>query len=173
MENIDRISFFNHGKFVRDSDDYFDALETGVVILFGEENNYIGYYKLNSDTPEIEKIEKIDAFDDWIKPVSKFLKKSFKINDELLLESLFKSADEEDEDGFYHYIEENGGEVVFENPNSEIDENANIYMVKQMTEGEYSTDGKKINIGSDIIDLKNLSSGHFDDNSEIVVYWHK
>ena len=45
-------------------------------------------------------------------------------------------------------------------------------MVKQMTEGEYSTDGK-INIGSDIIDLKNLSSGHFDDNSEIVVYWVK
>jgi len=42
-----------------------------------------------------------------------------------------------------------------------------------MTEGEYSTDEVNITIGDDTVELKKLSSGHFNDNEEIVVYWKK
>ena len=79
MEKIDRISFFNLGKFVKNGDDYFDSLEPGVAVLFGEDNNYVCYYNLDSDSTIIDKVEKLDAFDDWIDPVSDFSKNLLKL----------------------------------------------------------------------------------------------
>ena len=32
METIDRISFFNLGKFIKDGDDYFDCIEPYLLI---------------------------------------------------------------------------------------------------------------------------------------------
>ena len=179
METIYTISFLNIGRFEKSvGQDFFDQVKPGVAVLFGEDHNYICYYHTQIDNSDIEKIEKIDDFEEWIPLVSKFFKNSYGIEDELLLESLIKSADEEDEDGCFEYIENNGGEVVFDNPNSIIQENLDIYIVKQQvscieTGGKYSTNEKQFNIDGNMISLKELSSGFFDDNHEVVVYWKK
>ena len=101
MESIDRVSFFNIGN-ASDGEgtDFFDFLKPGVAILFGEDNNFICFYEIGSANSKISKIEKIDAFDEWIPSVSNFLKKSYNLDYDILLQSLLKSADEEDEDGF-------------------------------------------------------------------------
>ena len=69
MEKIDRINFLNIG-FVDGNGDFFDHLKPGgVAILFGEENNFICYYKNDEKIQSIEKVEKIDAFAELMEPL--------------------------------------------------------------------------------------------------------
>lgn len=171
MEPIDRISFFNIGQVKEiDESDYFDNLMPGVAVLFGEENNFICLYQTDTQHPKVEKVQKVDAFDDWESIVSLFFVENYNVG-EALAHSLIKSADEEDEDGFYEYLENHGGEVVFDNPNDTISEKIEFFMVKQMQEGEFETNGSFISIGSDQVQLTDLSSGDFSENHEVVVFW--
>ena len=173
MEKIDRINFLNIG-FVDGNGEFFDHLKPGgVAILFGEENNFICYYKNDEKIQSIEKVEKIDAFDDFNKIVSDYFNNAFDIEDKFLVEGLVKCTDEEDDYGLYDYIEKHGGEVFFEKPNSEVFQNVHIFFVKQQAEGEFQYDQNKLFIGNNEIVLKDLSSGHFDDNDEVVVFWKK
>ena len=170
MEKIDRISFFNMGVNDKSGSDFFDTLKPGIVVLFGEEKNFIGEYDTKNDNSKIINIKTLDAFDDYVKLASEFFISNYGIKDELLMESLVKSADEEDQDGFYEYLEKNKGEVIFGNPNDKINDEVKIYMVKQMAEGNFECDGEKILIDNSSHELKDLGSGYFDDNHEIVVY---
>tara|TARA_B110000003_G_C16423988_1_gene447369 strand:+ start:113 stop:640 length:528 start_codon:yes stop_codon:yes gene_type:complete len=175
MEIIYSISFFNIGRNDHHvGKDYFDLVKPGVAVLFGENHNYICFYKTQKSDSNIEEIQKITTSEDWISLVSKFFKKSISDQDELLIKCLIKSAEDEDEDGFFEFIEKNGGKVVFGNPNLIIQEDLDIYIVKQQTNsGKFSINEERINIDGYLVNLKELSSGLFDENHEIVVYWKR
>jgi len=77
-------------------------------------------------------------------------------------------ADNEDEDGLYDFMQENGGEVVFDSPNKEINNDIGIFVIKQTGEAQSTedvlikTDGLNLFIKDEKIQLSQLSSGHFD-----------
>ena len=86
-------------------------------------------------------------------------------------------ADNEDEDGLYDFMQENGGEVVFDSPNNEINSDIGIFVIKQTGEHQYTedvlikTDGLRLYIKDEKIELRQLSSGHFDSYQDpILVY---
>ena len=86
-------------------------------------------------------------------------------------------ADNEDEDGLYDFIQENGGVVVFDSPNNEINSNIGIFVIKQIGEAQSTedvlikTDGLNLFIKDEKIQLSQLSSGHFDSYQDpILVY---
>ena len=65
-------------------------------------------------------------------------------------------------------MQENGGEVVFDSPNNEINSDIGIFVIKQIGEAQSAedvsikTDGSSLFINDETIELNQLSSGHFD-----------
>ena len=86
-------------------------------------------------------------------------------------------ADNEDEDGLYDFMQENGGEVVFDSPNNEINSDIGIFVIKQIGEAQSTedvsikTDGSKLFINDEKIELSQLSSGHFDSYQDPVLVY--
>jgi len=106
---------------------------------------------------------------DWSKEVAEFLIKKNKYETSTeFLSGLLMCADNEDEDGLYDFMQENGGEVVFESPNNEINSDIGIFVIKQIGEAQSTenasikTDGSSLFINDEKIELSQLSSGHFD-----------
>ena len=168
MDTITNIAFYNTGNTFTNStgDDYYDIITPGVAILSADDSTYILYY----DGSEVTKIDKKEeGYYDWSKEVAEFLinKNKYETSKEFL-SGLLMCADNEDEDGLYDFLQENGGEVVFDSPNNEINSDIGIFVIKQIVEAQSTedvsiqTDGSKLFINDEKIDLSRLSSGHFD-----------
>ena len=162
MENINRISFFNLGDtFLKsDGDDYYDIIKPGIAVMCGENHNYICYY----DKSKVVKIQKMLLTDEWYESAGKYLIETRKIEiDSKFISGLLNCADNEDEDGLYEYLEEMEEQVVFTSPNNKIDAEIGIFIVKQHGDENslMKTDGTKLYLNNQIIELLNLSVGHF------------
>ena len=167
MDTITNIAFYNTGNTFMNStgEDYYDIITPGVAILSADDSTYILYY----DGSEVTKIDKKEeGFYDWSKEVAEFLIKKNKYEtSKEFLSGLLMCADNEDEDGLYDFMQENGGEVVFDNPNNEINSDIGIFVIKQTGEPQYTedvlikTDGLRLYIKDEKIELRQLSSGHF------------
>ena len=179
MDNITNISFYNTGNTFTNSagEDYYDIITPGVAILSADNSTYILYY----DRDEVTKIDKKEeGFYDWSKEVAEFLikKNKYEISTEFL-SGLLMCADNEDEDGLYDFMQENGGEVVFDSPNNEINSDIGIFVIKQIGEAQSTedvlikTDGSKLFINDEKIDLSQLSSGHFDSYQDPILVYAK
>ena len=177
MDSITNIAFYNTGNTLTNStgDDYYDIITPGVAILSADDSTYILYY----DGSEVTKIDKKEEdLYDWSKEVAKFLIKKNKYETSTeFLSGLLMCADNEDEDGLYDFMQENGGEVVFDSPNNEINSDIGIFVIKQTGEPQYTedvlikTDGLRLYIKDEKIELRQLSSGHFDSYQDpILVY---
>ena len=177
MDNITNIAFYNTGNTFTNSagEDYYDIITPGVAILSADNSTYILYY----DRDEVTKIDKKEEdLYDWSKEVAKFLIKKNKYETSTeFLSGLLMCADNEDEDGLYDFMQENGGEVVFDSPNNEINSDIGIFVIKQTGEPQYTedvlikTDGLRLYIKDEKIELRQLSSGHFDSYQDpILVY---
>ena len=120
MDNITNIAYYNTGNTFTNSagEDYYDIISPGVAILSADNSTYILYY----DGDKVTKIDKKEeGFYDWSKEVAEFLIKKNKYEtSKEFLSGLLMCADNEDEDGLYDFIQENGGEVVFDFPSSSI-----------------------------------------------------
>ena len=168
MDNITNIAFYNTGNTFTNStgEDYYDIITPGVAILSADNSTYILYY----DGDEVTKIDKKEeGFYDWSKEVAEFLIKKNKYETSTeFLSGLLMCADNEDEDGLYDFMQENGGEVVFDSPNNEINSDTGIFVIKQIGEAQSTenasikTDGSSLFINDEKIELSQLSSGHFD-----------
>ena len=168
MDTITNIAFYNTGNTFMNStgEDYYDIITPGVAILSADNSTYILYY----DRDEVTKIDKKEeGFYDWSKEVAEFLIKKNKYETSAkFLSGLLMCADNEDEDGLYDFMQENGGEVVFDYPNNEINSDIGIFVIKQIGEAQSTedvsikTDGSKLFINDEKIELSQLSSGHFD-----------
>ena len=168
MDSITNIAFYNTGNTLTNStgDDYYDIITPGVAILSADDSTYILYY----DGSEVTKIDKKEeGYYDWSKEVAEFLIKKNKYEtSKEFLSGLLMCADNEDEDGLYDFIQENGGEVVFDSPNNEINSDIGIFIIKQIGEAQSTeevtikTDGSSLFINDETIKLNQLSSGHFD-----------
>ena len=177
MDTITNIVFYNTGNTFMNStgEDYYDIITPGVAILSADDSTYILYY----DGSEVTKIDKKEeGFYDWSKEVADFLIKKNKYEtSKEFLSGLLMCADNEDEDGLYDFMQENGGEVVFDSPNNEINSDIGIFVIKQTGEPQYTedvlikTDGLRLYIKDEKIELSQLSSGHFDSYQDpILVY---
>ena len=176
MENINRISFFNLGDtFVNnEGNDYYEIINPGIAVMLGDDNNFILYYSEGS----VNEIEKMSAIEDWYETVATYLIGKFNLETKSeFLSGLLACADNEDEDGLYDHMQETGGQVMFDTPNNEIDINIGLFIVKQhgdaQTLGDVSmkTDGLKLHVNENAIDLKELSVGHFDNYQEpLLIY---
>ena len=177
MDTITNIVFYNTGNTFMNStgEDYYDIITPGVAILSADDCTYILYY----DGSEVTKIDKKEEdLYDWSKEVAKFLIKKNKYETSTeFLSGLLMCADNEDEDGLYDFMQENGGEVVFDSPNNEINSDIGIFVIKQTGEPQYTedvlikTDGLRLYIKDEKIELRQLSSGHFDSYQDpILVY---
>ena len=177
MDNITNIAFYNAGNtFINSTgEDYYDIITPGVAILSADDSTYILYYN-GSEVTKIEKKE--EGLYDWSKEVAEFLIKKNKYETSTeFLSGLLMCADNEDEDGLYDFMQENGGEVVFDSPNNEINSDIGIFVIKQIGEAQSTedvsikTDGSKLFINDEKIELSHLSSGHFDSYQDpILVY---
>lgn len=172
-EKIYEIIFLNFG-IVKQSKkfDYYDLIQPGVSILFGENKNYIIYYN-NSNTIESSQIEEISNTEDYLIVLTKFFVKQYNFKDLTLVEGLLKCIIEEDEDGLYDYCKEQGGAVFFKNPNSLIELENNIFVVKQKVECDFYVHKLNLFFNDDSLRLEELNSGYFDLYNEQVVYWKK
>ena len=177
MDSITNIAFYNTGNTFTNSagEDYYDIITPGVAVLSADNSTYILYY----DRDEVTKIDKKEeGFYDWSKEVAEFLIKKNKYETSAeFLSGLLMCADNEDEDGLYDFMQENGGEVVFDYPNNEINSDIGIFVIKQTGEPQYTedvlikTDGLRLYIKDEKIELRQLSSGHFDSYQDpILVY---
>ena len=168
METITNIAFYNTGNTFTNStgDDYYDIIRPGIAILSADDSTYILYY----DGSEVTKIDKKEeGYYDWSKEAAEFLIKKNKYEtSKEFLSGLLMCADNEDEDGLYDFMQENGGEVVFDSPNNEINSDIGIFVIKQIGEAQSTedvsikTDGSTLFINDETIELNQLSSGHFD-----------
>ena len=168
MDSITNIAFYNTGNTFMNSsgDDYYDIITPGVAILSADESTYILYY----DGSVVTKIDKKEeGFYDWSKEAAEFLIKKNKYETSTeFLSGLLMCADNEDEDGLYDFMQENGGEIVFDSPNNEINSDIGIFVIKQIGEAQSAedvsikTDGSSLFINDETIELNQLSSGHFD-----------
>ena len=177
MDTITNIAFYNTGNTFMNStgEDYYDIITPGVAILSADDSTYILYY----DGDEVTKIDKKEeGFYDWSKEVAEFLIKKNKYETSAeFLSGLLMCADNEDEDGLYDFMQENGGEVVFDSPNKGINSDIGIFVIKQTGEAQSTedvlikTDGLNLFIKDEKIQLSQLSSGHFDSYQDpILVY---
>ena len=177
METITNIAFYNTGNTFMNStgEDYYDIISPGVAILSADDSTYILYY----DKYKVTKIDKKkEGLYDWSKEVAEFLIKKNKYETSAeFLSGLLMCADNEDEDGLYDFMQESGGEVVFDSPNNEINSDIGIFVIKQTGEPQYTedvlikTDGLRLYIKDEKIELRQLSSGHFDSYQDpILVY---
>ena len=177
MDTITNIAFYNTGNTFMNStgEDYYDIITPGVAILSADDCTYILYY----DGSKVTKIDKKEEeLYDWSKEVAKYLIKKNKYETSTeFLSGLLMCADNEDEDGLYDFMQENGGEVVFDSPNNEINSYIGIFVIKQTGETPYTedvlikTDGLSLYIKDEKIELRQLSSGHFDSYQDpILVY---
>ena len=177
MDTITNIAFYNTGNTFMNSvgEDYYDIITPGVAILSADNSTYILFY----DGDEVTKIDKKEeGLYDWSKEVAEFLIKKNKYEtSKEFLSGLLMCADNEDEDGLYDFMQENGGEVVFDYPNNEINSDIGIFVIKQTGEPQYTedvlikTDGLRLYIKDEKIELSQLSSGHFDSYQDpILVY---
>ena len=168
MDTITNIAFYNTGNTFMNSvgEDYYDIITPGVAILSADNSTYILFY----DGDEVTKIDKKEeGLYDWSKEVAEFLIKKNKYETSIeFLSGLLMCADNEDEDGLYDFMQENGGEVVFDSPNNEINSDIGIFVTKQIGEAQSTddvsikTDGSSLFINDETIELNQLSSGHFD-----------
>tara|TARA_B100001057_G_scaffold388979_1_gene396597 strand:+ start:205 stop:696 length:492 start_codon:yes stop_codon:yes gene_type:complete len=156
-------------------EDYYDIITPGVAILSADDSTYILYYN-GSEVTKIEKKE--EGLYDWSKEVAEFLIKKNKYETSAeFLSGLLMCADNEDEDGLYDFIQENGGEVVFDSPNNEINSDIGIFVTKQIGEAQSTedvsikTDGSSLFISDEKIELSQLSSGHFDSYQDPVLVY--
>lgn len=177
MDNITNIAFYNTGNTFTNStgEDYYDIITPGVAILSADDSTYILYYN-GSEVTKIEKKE--EGLYDWSKEVAEFLIKKNKYETSAeFLSGLLMCADNEDEDGLYDFIQENGGEVVFDSPNNEINSDIGIFVTKQIGEAQSTedvsikTDGSSLFISDEKIELSQLSSGHFDSYQDPVLVY--
>ena len=177
MDTITNIAFYNTGNTFTNSagEDYYDIITPGVAILSADNSTYILFY----DGSEVTKIDKQEeGFYDWSKEVAEFLIKKNKYETSTeFLSGLLMCADNEDEDGLYDFLQENGGEIVFDSPNNEINSDIGIFVIKQIGEAQSTedvsikTDGSNLFINDEKIELSQLSSGHFDSYQDpILVY---
>ena len=177
MDTITNIAFYNTGNTFTNSagEDYYDIITPGVAILSADDSTYILFY----DGSEVSKIDKKkEGLYDWSKEVAEFLIKKNKYDTSTeFLSGLLMCADNEDEDGLYDFIQENGGEIVFDSPNNEINSDIGIFVIKQIGEAQSTedvsikTDGSNLFINDEKIELSQLSSGHFDSYQDpILVY---
>ena len=176
MENINRISFFNLGNtFVNsEGNDYYEIINPGIAVMLGNDNNFILYYSEGS----VSKIETMSAIEEWYEAVATYFIEKYNLETKIeFLSGLLACADNEDEDGLYDHMQETGGQVMFDSPNNEIDPNIGLFIVKQhgdaQTLGDASmkTEGSKLHINENVIDLKELSVGYFDNYQEpLLIY---
>ena len=176
MENINRISFFNLGNTFVNSEgsDYYEIIHPGIAVMLGNDNNFILYYSEGN----VSKIETMDAIEDWYETVARYFIKKYNLETKAeFLSGLLACADNEDEDGLYDHMQETGGQVMFDSPNNEIDPNIGLFIVKQhgdaQTLGDASmkTNGSKLYVNENVIDLNELSVGHFDNYQDpLLIY---
>ena len=169
MDTITNIAFYNTGNTFMNStgEDYYDIITPGVAILSADDCTYILYY----DGSKVTKIDKKEEeLYDWSKEVAKYLIKKNKYETSTeFLSGLLMCADNEDEDGLYDFIQKNGGEVVFDSPNNEINSDIGIFVIKQIGEAQSTkdvlikTDGSSLFFNDDkFCNLSELSLGYFD-----------
>ena len=152
-------------------DDYYDLLRPGVAILLGENTNIIIYYRINENFIETFTVEKSSNEKDVKPNVSKYLNKINGIEKKHLVYGLVTCALEQDSDGLYEYIKKHGGEVLFDNPNNQVDPSAEVFLVRQSIEGDFFVDETKLYFDGRVIDLDQITVGHFDIENENVIYW--
>ena len=171
QENIYEIVFLALGFSVQGQGDYYyDLLRPGVAILFGEDSNIIIYYRINENFIETFRVEKNSNEEDVKPNVSKYLNKINGIEKKHLVYGLVTCALEQDSDGLYEYIKKHGGEVLFDNPNNQVDPSAEVFLVRQSIEGDFIVDETKLYFDERMIDLDKITVGHFDVENENVIY---
>mgnify|MGYP000318340611 CR=1 FL=1 len=166
---INQICFFNIGFADKISDDYFDLLGTGVGVLYGEnECVLIKYYKDKKATFEIIDYLKKD----WWLSASDFIinENKYKV-DIKLVEGLLQCAENEDEDGLYDYMQENQGQVVFDDPKNETKE-IGFYCIKQKTEDFFEFKKNKLFLNENELKIDDLA-GLLDDLNFLMIFWSK
>ena len=174
QENIHEIVFLALGFSVQgQGDDYYDLLRPGVAILLGENSNIIIYYRINENFIETFTVEKSSNEKDVKPNVSKYLNKINGIEKKHLVYGLVTCALEQDSDGLYEYIKKDGGEVLFDNPNNQVDPSAEVFLVRQSIEGDFFADETKLYFDECAIDLDKITAGHFDVENENVIYWRR
>ena len=69
------------------------------------------------------------------------------------------------------WYKKHGGEVLFDNPNNQVDPSAEVFLVRQSIEGFFFVDETKLYFDGRVIDLDQITVGHFDIEDENVIYW--
>jgi hypothetical protein len=161
---INKICFYNIGFSDKISDDYFDFLGRGVVILYGDDS-CVSIKYLEDQKIDINKVDY-----DWWEEASKFIVKENHYNkDKEFISSLLQCADEENEDSFYEYIKENPNyKVMFENPKKET-ENIGYYCIKQTSEEFYEFNNNNLYYNKKKLKLEDLA-GLVNDLDLLMVY---
>ena len=139
-----RVIFINIGNSINGGDDYFDATMPGAMVFMNPGNCTCLYDK----EVKIEKIVKGDSIEDleqlWT-IVAEHIKETNSIDSSTeFLAGLIECADDQDVFALDDHCQEQGGEVVFDDPYAPVNEGVGLYCISQFKEGEFVIDGDKI-----------------------------
>jgi hypothetical protein len=167
---INKISFFNIGDSSQKGQDYFDVIKRGVCVLHGQTDECILVKYKNNNTVETERLSYLEQ--DYWDLAAKFIiaENKFKASYDLI-KGLILCADSEDEDGLYDYMQDNGGEVIFDSPTNDL-ENVGYFCIKQVTIDDFEYNNNKVIFKKKEMSLENLN-GSLDDLSASLVYLKK
>ena len=165
-----RVCFINFGNSANGGDDYFDALDiTGAAVFMYPGNCTCLYDKVG----KIAKIVKGDSREDleqlWT-VVAEHIKETNSIDSSTeFLAGLMECANDQDDIALVDYCEEEGAEVVFDDPYGPINEGIGLYCISQFKEGEFVIDGDKIVLEGQKEDLNDVF-GMMDDLEASLAY---
>lgn len=172
FEEIHKVMFLNVGECDEHSGtDFFDHLFPGLAVLYLEGKVLLCHYPQKRNQTDIERIDTIQNLVTWKDAAAQIFSAQVKSADQKYLRSLIECIEDEDEDGLYEHLQQHGGEVVFENPNAEVESCVTTFIVKQEAHGDFSTDGNEFRYGGEKIPLVELNSGLFDGNNELAAFW--
>ena len=164
-----RVIFINIGNSINGGDDYFDATMPGAMVFMNPGNCTCLYDK----EVKIEKIVKGDSIEDleqlWT-IVAEHIKETNSIDSSTeFLAGLMECANDQDDIALVDYCEEEGAEVVFDDPYGPINEEIGLYCISQFKEGEFVIDGDKIILEGQKEDLNDVF-GMMDDLEASLAY---